>query len=109
MTFLADTRLASRLLIGLSYLLAALMLGMVIGVEAFWLTLIAYGLFQIAFEPILPLQDGLNFTVQAVAAVKGSALSPSTASASGARWATSCPACSSGRCCAKAAATTGSS
>jgi MFS transporter, PPP family, 3-phenylpropionic acid transporter len=65
MTFLADTRVASRWLIGMSYLVAAVMLGVVIGVEAFWLTLIAYGLFQIAFEPILPLQDGLNFTVQA--------------------------------------------
>ncbi len=64
MTFLADTRIASRLLIGLSYAVAAVMLGLVIGVEAFWLTLAAYALFQIAFEPIMPLQDGLNFLVQ---------------------------------------------
>lgn len=65
MTFLADARIASRRLMGLSYIVAAAMLGAVVGVEGFALTLVSYGLFQFAFEPIMPLQDGLNFAVQA--------------------------------------------
>lgn len=79
MTFLADARLQARRLIGFSYGIAAIMLGGVVGVgygvavgagagvfaSTFALTLMSYALFQIAFEPIMPLQDGLNFSVQA--------------------------------------------
>ena len=63
-TLLADLRLESRTLLAASFVLGAVWLTALLWAEGFWPLLIAYGLYAVAYVPIIPLQDGLNFTIQ---------------------------------------------
>ena len=63
-TLLADTRMDPRRLIAACYLLSGTFLALLALAEGFWPTLLLFGLHSLAFVAIMPLQDGVNFSIQ---------------------------------------------
>lgn len=65
-TALADTRLNPRqLLIGI-YFLGGLFMGLLYFAQGFWLILLAYSVYRLGYGGMLPLQDGVNFSLQKI-------------------------------------------
>ena len=64
MTALADLRLESKTLLGLSFAGGAAALAALLWAQGFWWILLAFGVYAVLTMPIMPVQDGLNFTVQ---------------------------------------------
>ena len=64
LTLLADLRVDSRKIIAGVYVLAGICLGTILAVKGYWAVLILYALYSLSFIPMLPLQDGMNFSVQ---------------------------------------------
>lgn len=61
MALLADMRLENRTLLGWVFIASAGALGLLLACQGFWGLLWVYGLFSLAFAPVLSLQDGLTF------------------------------------------------
>ncbi len=64
MTLLADTRLDPRRLAAGMFLFSGLFLLLLDVVDGFWPTLLLFALHNLAFVAILPLQDGIMFSLQ---------------------------------------------
>ena len=75
-TLLADTRLDPRRLIAACYLLSGSFLALLAFAEGFRPTLLLFGLHSLAFVAIVPLQDGVNFSIQRKREEAGLPLSP---------------------------------
>jgi PPP family 3-phenylpropionic acid transporter len=71
MTLLADTRLNARRLLAWLFVLAGFAMGLLFCARGFWAILLAYVLHRVMFAGILPLQDGLNFTLQELRKQRG--------------------------------------
>ncbi len=65
LTMLADLRLESRTLLAGTFGLSILGLVGLLGSHAFWPILLAHLVYAVSVFPVMPLQDGLNFAVQA--------------------------------------------
>ncbi len=63
-TLLADTRLDPRRLAGLTFVLSGSFLFLMAFFEGFWPTLLLFSLHSLAFVTMIPLQDGMNFSIQ---------------------------------------------
>jgi len=75
-TWMADTRRNTRLLATIIYLTSALAVTGLLLTSGFWATLILFGLYSLAFAPMLPLQDGLYFSVAKDRADRGEETPP---------------------------------
>lgn len=64
MTLLADTRFESRTLLMVAFACSGGLLALLLGMAHFWTILIVYALCCLALTPMMPLQDGLTFSVQ---------------------------------------------
>ncbi|MFW6060371.1 MAG: MFS transporter, partial [Phycisphaeraceae bacterium] len=64
MTLLADLRIESRTLLGLTFLGSGAALAALLTTEGFWPIFAVFGVHALLAMPIIQVQDGLNFTVQ---------------------------------------------
>ena len=64
LTLVADAHLENRALLRGGFLISALALVALWTASGFWALFGAFALFSLAFWPLLPLQDGLNFAVR---------------------------------------------
>ncbi|MEX1017802.1 MAG: MFS transporter [Phycisphaeraceae bacterium] len=65
LTLLADAHLEGKTLLAGIFLASAATLAALLLTEGFWPIFVAHALFALAFVAVMPLQDGLNFQVQA--------------------------------------------
>ncbi len=75
-TLLADTRMDPRRLTAACYLLSSSFLILLSMVEGFWPTILLFGLHSLAFVAVIPLQDGINFSIQRKLEEDGLLLTP---------------------------------
>ena len=76
MTLLADTRLDPRRLVAAIFLTSTCALLVLRFTKGFWETLVLLALHSLAYTAIIPLQDGINFSIQKKQSESGGATTP---------------------------------